>query len=50
MECQRELPIRSEQGRVKSAVLEVSPIEVSPPFDLAIEEGWIREPALLHRF
>jgi len=36
VECQRELPIRSEQGAAKSAVLGVSLIEVPPPFGLAI--------------
>jgi hypothetical protein len=39
VECQRELPIRPEQGAAKSAVLGVSLIEVPPPFGLPIEEG-----------
>jgi len=40
LECQRELPIRREKVAVKSAVFEVSLIEV-PPFGLPIYEGGV---------
>ena len=39
MEFLRELPIRSEKGTVKSVVLAVCSMEVSPPFGMAIKEG-----------